>query len=145
MATISNLLAQPAHAHFDAEALRKLRGAATRGNEDAFVANMLDRFLSTTPERLQTLCEAAAAGDCETIEFQAHTLKSSCGYVGAIVMTEICKTLESRARAGDCAEAVPLVAELQASFALVAPRLEAMLAQSGRGAPQPDGCRSVDG
>lgn len=132
MDTVSQIRSQDTRKHLDAEAVKKLREIGTRTSEDTFVNNLLERFLYGTPERLQSLQDAAATGDCETIEFQAHTLKSSCGYVGALVMVEVCKTLESLARAGDIEDAKQLVAELQESFALVTPRLESLLTGSNQ-------------
>ncbi|MDH3714994.1 MAG: Hpt domain-containing protein [Gammaproteobacteria bacterium] len=133
-------------AHLDAEIVQKLQDIGNRVSEDTFVKNLLERFLHGTPERLLALQDAVAAGDCETIEFQAHTLKSSCGYVGATVMVEICKTLESLGRAKEIRDAGRLVAELQKSFALVTPRLRSLLAGSDDALPETaDNCQSVDG
>jgi HPt (histidine-containing phosphotransfer) domain-containing protein len=130
MNTISNIQQHDAHAHLDVDVVQKLRAIGTRADEDTFVQNLIARFIQTTPERLQLLQDAVAAGDCETIEFQAHTMKSSCGYVGATVMVEVCKMLESLARAGDIGDAGRLVEELQKSFELVTPRLERLLTGS---------------
>jgi HPt (histidine-containing phosphotransfer) domain-containing protein len=137
---------QNANEHLDLGNLYKLRELDKRLSEDTFVTNLLERFLHGTPERLQALQEAVATSDCETIEFQAHTLKSSCGYIGATVMVELCKTLESLGRAGDVRDAGQLVTELQKSFALVAVRLKSLLAGSDGELREIAGsCQSVDG
>jgi len=133
METAAKIQSQDTHAHLDANTLQKLQEIGARANEDTFVKNLLQRFLQGTPERLQALQEAAATSDCETLEFQAHTLKSSCGYVGATVMAEICQTLESLGRTGDARNAEQLVADLQESFARVTPRLESFLTGIGEG------------
>lgn len=116
--------------HLDAATLRKLQDMSEQMSETSFVRNLLERFLQGTPERLRALQAAAVVSDRETLEFQAHTLKSSCGYVGAKVMARVCQTLESSARAGDTRDAGQLVAELEASFALVSSRLTDLLAEA---------------
>ena len=116
-----------ARAHLDATTVQKLRAIGSRMSEAAFVKNLLERFLRGTPERLRALQAAVADSDCEALEFQAHTLKSSCGYVGAAVMADVCQALETLGRTGDTQDAGQLVAELQESFALVTPRLESLL------------------
>jgi len=113
--------------HLDAATLDKLRDIGSRMREETFVKNLLQRFLQGTPERLRAIRDAVAEQDCEALEFQAHTLKSSCGYVGATVMADVCRTLESRGRAGDTEDAGQLVAELQESFEVVMPRLTDLL------------------
>lgn len=121
--------------HLDAGALAKLREIGGRIEEGNFVQNLLERFLKGTPERLQVLRHAAAAGDCEALEFQAHTLKSSCAYVGARVMAAVCQTLESSARAEDAGDAERLVTELYDSFERIAPALQGLLIEQSAGTP----------
>lgn len=129
-------------AHLDHEALQKLREIGARASEDTFVKNLLTRFLEGTPERLAALQTAAAESDCDALEFQAHTLKSSCGYVGARVMANLCQTLESMGRGGDVQDAEPLIGELLDSFALVRPRLERLLTGIGEGSQESPGTLS---
>ncbi len=121
--------------HLDAGALVKLRDIAGRIEEGNFVQSLLERFLRGTPERLQALRHAAAAGDCEALELQAHTLKSSCAYVGARVMAAVCQTLESSARAEDAGDAERLVAKLYDSFERIAPALQELLIEHSAGTP----------
>lgn len=118
-------------AHLDEETVGKLRDIGARMDEGTFVTNLLNRFLQGTPERLRALQAAVAESDCEALEFQAHTLKSSCGYVGATVMVEVCQALESLGRAGETDDAGRLLSQLQESFALVTSALEELLADLG--------------
>jgi len=136
MDAAAKIATQDSHEHLEPKTLQKLREIGARANEDTFVKNLLRRFLQGTPERLQALREAAATSDCETLEFQAHTLKSSCGYVGATVMADICRTLESLGRAGDARNAEQLVTDLQKSFAQVTPQLQSFLNGIGEGYAQ---------
>ena len=76
-------------------------------------------FLETTPERLAGIELALAAGDVETVERLAHTLKSSSGIVGGRRMMGFCKSLEHAARAGGLGEAPSMLERISEEFALL--------------------------
>ena len=62
--------------------------------EPEFVVELIDHFLGETPIRLASIGQAIAAGNAEGLNRLAHSLKSSCGNLGAMHMSSICATLE---------------------------------------------------
>lgn len=73
-----------------------------------FLADILTTFESDSELRLQMIDAAIATEDAEAMWKAAHTLKSSCGIVGAIRMFALSQWLEDSglsASLGGCAEA----------------------------------------
>ncbi len=85
--------------------------------EGDILRETLEVFLESTPERIEGLAEALAAGDFQTLERLAHTLKSSAGMIGGLRMTAACARLESAERDGRLAEAPGLVDRIGQHFA----------------------------
>ncbi len=65
--------------------------------EDEF-AELLHIFLGDLPLQLDRLQAAVAQSDADTIKTIAHTLKSTCAYVGALRLTELFRRLEQAGR-----------------------------------------------
>ena len=125
--TIITMRSRKKQMHLDPGTVQKLRDVGNRLGEGTFVRTLIERFVEATPARLKDIHTASLKGDCATLEFEAHTLKSSCGHVGAVVMAEVCQTLESLARTGDARGTARLVAQLYESFELVTPTLTELL------------------
>ncbi len=85
--------------------------------EGDILRETIEVFLSTTPARIDGLDTALAAGDLETVERLAHTLKSSSGMVGGQRMTKVCKRLEHLTREGALTEAPGLIARIGQHYA----------------------------
>ena len=89
-----------------------------------FVADIIGTFISDSKIRLKMIDDAIQRGDAEAMWKAAHTLKSSCGIVGASRTYALCQWLEDRGRAGSlnrCADAaVMLHQELAAVSAVLA-------------------------
>jgi HPt (histidine-containing phosphotransfer) domain-containing protein len=66
---------------------------------DLFV-ELIDLFLENAGSNFRALREALNRSDAQAIERTAHTLKSSCGNVGAMGLSEACFKLEQLGRAG---------------------------------------------
>jgi len=62
------------------------------------------------------LREAAEAGDAHSVERIAHTLKGSCGNMGAVEMEDLCKQLEEIVRSEDLTGALARVSRLDGAF-----------------------------
>jgi len=73
-------------------------------------------------QALKTACEEKNA---EGLKDTAHTLKGSCGNLGAEQMAAWCKELELIARQGTLSSAKRLVAQLQQEFIAVKKILDA--------------------
>jgi HPt (histidine-containing phosphotransfer) domain-containing protein len=77
----------------------------------AFLKKALERFANRLPERLQKLDQALASNDHRKLHHEAHSLKGSCGIVGAHQMLESADRLEVAAKAEE--EAATLRAEME--------------------------------
>jgi CheY-like chemotaxis protein len=88
------------------ESLRELGG-------DAFVAEVIDTFLTDAPALLETLRRALADGNAEELRRAAHTLKSNGATLGAEGFAERCRTLEQCAKNGGLSEAPGLVERVE--------------------------------
>ena len=104
--------------HEDASPIEvgKLRAALEDIGAAAVFRELVEVFLHDTPERLSALRAAATAGDARAVRFAAHTLKGTCGYLGADGLVRICRDLEAVAVAGAVAGDLPLLAALEAEF-----------------------------
>jgi HPt (histidine-containing phosphotransfer) domain-containing protein len=99
------------------------------GNVSVF-RELLTVFLQDTPERVATLRRAAGKGDAPAMRHVAHTLKGTCGYIGAHRLVRICRELEARAQGGDLAAAQELVGQLEAEYRRVHAALEQELEET---------------
>jgi HPt (histidine-containing phosphotransfer) domain-containing protein len=96
--------AAPGDALVDTAALEQLRMLG-EGQEGDFAAELVGRLWDELPNRLATLASALASENASAVERLAHTLKSSCGTVGAAAMAHVCQQMEHAAAAGDVAAA----------------------------------------
>ncbi|MBI4538019.1 MAG: Hpt domain-containing protein [Gemmatimonadetes bacterium] len=95
------------------------------------VAQIIDVFLETAPGRVQRAREAERTGDLKMLAHQAHSLKTSAGYLGATEMLELVADIERRARAEETAELAELVHGLEQAYTRLQGRLAAV-----RGCPE---------
>ncbi|MFI5292996.1 MAG: Hpt domain-containing protein [Candidatus Limnocylindrales bacterium] len=98
----------------DPEAFRHLLDIT--GGDLAFVDELIDTYLDDAVVQLQAMGQAAAEGDAEAMIRPAHSLKSSSANVGAMAVTEACRSLEADARSGTIDDAVARVAACGAAF-----------------------------
>ncbi|MCB9832743.1 MAG: Hpt domain-containing protein [Planctomycetes bacterium] len=115
MVTISNSAGQAIDGNVIA-GLRELGG-------QELLRELLGLFRADTPPRIAALEVAVAAGTVAEIGRVAHSLKSSCANVGALVMSGLCRALEEEARAGSAAHAEERLRALLAEWELVQVRL----------------------
>ena len=94
------------NAVLDTGALEQLRKAG--GADGAvFVERIVNVFLADARKQLEALSAALAHSDAKAVHFAAHTLKSSSAAVGATHLSQLCRSLEFGAAAGNL-QAVPL-------------------------------------
>ncbi len=67
--------------------------------------DLVENFLSSAAGRVEAVKDAVDRCDNEALERAAHSLKGSCGTLGAARMAEVCSDLVSIAREGNSAEA----------------------------------------
>jgi HPt (histidine-containing phosphotransfer) domain-containing protein len=91
------------------------------GGEDdpGLFIELVNLFLSDTPERLQALSEAMERRDPTALERAAHALKSSSANLGALELSALFRDIEAAGRDKDLSRAAPLVARTRPEFARV--------------------------
>jgi CheY-like chemotaxis protein/HPt (histidine-containing phosphotransfer) domain-containing protein len=91
---------QGSEGSFDPEALQGLRALEEAG-ERGLVAEVVGQFLASTSGRLGSLEDAGRRSDFAATTQIAHSLRGSCGVVGARRMADLCNGLEEAADRGD--------------------------------------------
>jgi len=107
-------MAVPAGPAVDKAAIKQLRQFG-----DDLVQKVVATFLETSPARIANVRAAFVGSDAARLETEAHTLKSSCGQLGARRMEELCEFIEQcghNRRVDDAALTVP---KLEAEFVRV--------------------------
>lgn len=94
----------------DMSALQALR-AMQRADRPSLLARMIDLFNRDAPRLLTEMHDAIGNSDAERLRDTAHTLKSNCANIGAMVLAAICREIEQLAHTADTpAAAVRLAA-----------------------------------
>ena len=101
--------------------LRALQSAGSPG----FLAELIDLFLKEAAVHVAKLRESLASKDARAFERSAHTLKGSCGNLGAQAMSRLCADLQTVGHAADWARAAELLPPLEEEFRAVCRELEA--------------------
>jgi HPt (histidine-containing phosphotransfer) domain-containing protein len=88
------------------------------------LTELAELFLEDASSQLEALREAIRVGDATAVERVAHTLKGSCGNMGALRASTICAELQDIGNSGELELAPVLVERLGAEFARVRVALE---------------------
>jgi HPt (histidine-containing phosphotransfer) domain-containing protein len=91
----------------------------TTGGDPAFLAELIDTYLTDSVGLLETMGQAVSGADAEQLRRAAHSLKSNSASFGAHGLAELCQEVEHRARSGLLDEAAPRLAQVKMSFAKV--------------------------
>lgn len=103
----------------DPNALEALRDLQDDGEED-LLAELIDIFLADAPGRIAGMRDAIGREDWPAVASWAHSLKGSCGSLGAMHMAELCARLEQHGRVGaPRVEAEALFRELEGHYEMV--------------------------
>lgn len=70
------------------------------GDDDDFVRELVETYIGEGRGHLDALAEAAAKGDPAEAVRPSHTLKSSSASVGAMRLSELCRSIEAASREG---------------------------------------------
>jgi GAF domain-containing protein/CheY-like chemotaxis protein/HPt (histidine-containing phosphotransfer) domain-containing protein len=82
----------------DASVLDRL--AESMGGDDAFVAELIDQFVTDSPSLVAAARKGLEAGDADEVRRAAHTLKSNAATFGANELADRSSRLEAAAKAG---------------------------------------------
>jgi CheY-like chemotaxis protein/HPt (histidine-containing phosphotransfer) domain-containing protein len=96
----------------DSAALASLREL---GGDD-FLGEVIDAFLADAPELIATLRRSLDEESPEELRRAAHTLKSNGATLGAGDFTELCRSLEQLAKAGELDGAAELVDRIEQEY-----------------------------
>ena len=82
------------------------------GDDDAMANMMLQEFTRVAAGTQADMRQASQDGDWEVLGANAHRLKSSARYVGAVTLGDACERLEALAKKGETAAALTLAREV---------------------------------
>jgi HPt (histidine-containing phosphotransfer) domain-containing protein len=103
----------------DMNALEALRSLQDDG-EDDLLAELIDLFLEDAPARMVSMRKAIEREDWPDLGAWAHSLKGSCGSLGAVHMADLCAKLEAMGRSGGVrVVAERIQRELESQYELV--------------------------
>ena len=98
----------------------------TTGGDPAFLAELIDTYLSDAVEQLAAMREAVAVADGEELRRAAHSLKSNSASFGARTLASLCQELEQRAGNGVLEGAPGRLAHIETAYAAVEDALRAL-------------------
>ena len=99
----------------DMEIIGALRALEEDGAPGLF-DEIVELFLTDTPARLRDLATASDAGDMKGVEATAHSLKGSCGNLGATVLVDLFRRIEQLSRENIADEIPGLVSQTGLEF-----------------------------
>jgi signal transduction histidine kinase/DNA-binding response OmpR family regulator len=102
----------------DYSKLEGLRELQEEGEPD-ILEELIELFLTDVPSQLVGLREAGQSGDAHSVERIAHTLKGSCGNMGAVGMEAICAEVEEMGRSEDLVTMPGPISRLEEEFGRV--------------------------
>ena len=108
------------------ESLERLRALDSDGSGE-LLDRVVRRYLSSSPELIETLRKELARGNAVGVKEAAHSLKSASGFLGARQVAALCQRLENLARQNAMDEASEALAALEPAFADAKAALEGEL------------------
>ena len=108
----------------DPKVIEELR-ALQLGGSPSFLVELIDIFLKEQAQHLQRLRSAYDGHDAAGVERVAHTMKGSCGNLGARDLSKVCAELQGVARQGDWAKTGDLVSRIERDSVAVVTELQA--------------------
>lgn len=101
------------------------------GGDAAACRHMFGTFAQSAPATFDRLEQAIRADDAAQVKREAHSLKSMTALVGAGVLTELLKSVETQSRAEPPQSAQPQLPELQSLFTAVVAEVRHYVDQVG--------------
>lgn len=104
------------------------------GGDDEFLVEVVTAFLEDSPQHVQAMQTALAAGDAQALMRAAHSLKGSCGNFGAARLQALCAELEARSRENQLDGLAPITARAAVEYATLVEQLRVLADAASRGA-----------
>jgi CheY-like chemotaxis protein len=117
-------------ARLDSQTLDRLRLLQRQGKPDV-LGKVIQLYLGSTPQLLDTLRAAVRRGDASAIQHAAHSFKSSSGNIGALTLATLCKELEAMGRTNYTTGAAEVLSAIETEYAAVREALQAEVQRSG--------------
>jgi signal transduction histidine kinase/ligand-binding sensor domain-containing protein/DNA-binding response OmpR family regulator len=128
-ATVPPAARDPAAELLDRGTLEALRALPARGSE-SMLSRIAATYLSDSERLLDAIEQAIAAGQAAELARSAHAWASCNGNVGALGLMNLCRELESCARAGDLSSARALLTQARNGYGHVGEELRGELRRS---------------
>ncbi len=96
-----------------------------KSTSPTFLAELIDLFFKQADDLIPKLRKALGDRDLDVFVRISHTLKGTCGSVGALRMTEMCARLNQMGRKGEWGAMEGPLSGLEAEYKLVHAALEA--------------------
>lgn len=103
----------PSESPIDLSELVRLGDTAAGDTSRSFVHDIIELFLTLTPDIYGTARAAYADGDAQSLARAAHKLKSQAAYFGARRMVSVCKQIEQYGYAGELSRCERLLDDLE--------------------------------
>jgi CheY-like chemotaxis protein len=98
-------------------------------------AELIGMFCADTITSIASMGQALVDGDAKSVTRLLHSLKGSCGQMGALGIASLCGELEPGALAGDLTDCSLRMPELRDGFEAVTSQLEALLPEPREARP----------
>jgi len=86
---------------------------------EGFIHELLETFFESSPQLIAEMQAALAAGDADTFQRLAHSMKSNSASFGALELAAQARLLEAMGRQGNLDGAALLLSELEATYGQV--------------------------
>ena len=113
----------------DQEILDSLRLHARKG-QPSLLEKVIPVYLQSSPKLIEAIRAAISLDDASEMQKAAHSLKSSSGNLGAVVLADICKELEIAGRAGTTAGCDSFLHALEGEYERVCEALKKELEET---------------
>ena len=100
-----------------------------------FIGELVGEFVDSVQRHTSGMRLAVLHGDAEGLVFSAHSLKGTCGIIGARRMAALSRQVEEKAYAGGD-ETLPLIVRLEIEYAAVRIALDAAISDAATSLPQ---------
>ena len=107
----------------DPAALDRLLAMA--GGDQAFLAELIDTFLTDAPQLIADMRASVEKGNAAGLRIAAHSLKSNFADFGAPPLSDLCKEIEALAKTGATTGAEALISRVEAQYPSIQRSLEA--------------------
>ncbi|HEX6624775.1 MAG TPA: Hpt domain-containing protein, partial [Pyrinomonadaceae bacterium] len=108
----------------DLRLIEHLRGFREQG-DNGIIVQLIDTFLQDINARRNSISEAYGSHDLERVRREAHALKGSAGFFGAVRLSRVCAELMDAAAEGELPPAHQALKRLDDELLSITRKLEA--------------------